>query len=187
MNTIAQNESKKNNSPKKDIKVNREYDEKGNLIRFDSVYSYSWSGDTTMQNSVLPKDLQNLLGDQFNILPDSTFFGDSLFKDFDPLFGPFNGKQDSLLMKKFGMERHFKSLDLKNDSLAMNFNGIDDFLNNFMGINKDSISSKNPGKQFQNSPSGSMDDLLKILQKQMQEMEEQQQEFFREQPKLKKL
>ena len=70
-NTIAQTKNMKAHTSKKDIHVNREYDESGNLIKFDSVYSFNWSGDTTLQNSVLPQEFQNLLSDHFNVLPDS--------------------------------------------------------------------------------------------------------------------
>lgn len=51
-------DKKDKNLPKKDIKVNREYDEDGNLIRYDSTYVYSWSSDSTR-----------------NFIPDSTFWG----------------------------------------------------------------------------------------------------------------
>ena len=49
--------------PKTDIKVNKEYDEKGNLIRYDSSYSYYYS----------------------NIENDS-LLGDSIFSDFQNYF-----------------------------------------------------------------------------------------------------
>jgi hypothetical protein len=186
INTIAQTENVEDHTPKKDIHVNREYDASGNLIKFDSVYSFSWSGDTTLQNSVLPQEFQNLLGDQLNILPDSGLYGDSFFKDFDPFFSPFSGKKDSMLMKKFGMGRYFQNFDLQNDSITMNFSHIDDFLNNFMESPRDSTSLKMPGHQLQNSQSKSMEDLLKLLQIQMQEMEIQGRNSFKEQPKLKK-
>ena len=48
LNSLAQKPVQKSNSPKEDVKVNREYDEKGNLIKFDSIHTYNWSGDTTM-------------------------------------------------------------------------------------------------------------------------------------------
>lgn len=34
-------------SQNKDVKVNKEYDDDGNLIRYDSTYVYSWSSDST--------------------------------------------------------------------------------------------------------------------------------------------
>ncbi|WP_282125209.1 hypothetical protein [Marinifilum flexuosum] len=45
---FGQNTESKN-LPKKDLKVNKEYDEDGNLIRYDSSYVYSWSSDSTKQ------------------------------------------------------------------------------------------------------------------------------------------
>jgi len=41
LNSLAQKPVQKSNSPKEDVKVNREDDEKGNLIKFDSIHSYS--------------------------------------------------------------------------------------------------------------------------------------------------
>ncbi len=44
--------------PKTNIKVNKEYDENGNLIRYDSTYSYYYSnieGDSLLRDSVFNK------------------------------------------------------------------------------------------------------------------------------------
>ena len=49
--------------PKVDVRVNKEYDDQGNLIRFDSTYSAIYEGRT----------------------PDKAFL-DSVFKDFQPYF-----------------------------------------------------------------------------------------------------
>lgn len=48
LTTFGQSTENKN-LPKKDIKVNREYDENGNLIRYDSTYVYTWSSDSIHQ------------------------------------------------------------------------------------------------------------------------------------------
>jgi hypothetical protein len=173
MNSTAQEKVQKRIAPKEDVKVNREYDEKGNLIKFDSVYTYSLSGDTTLLKSFSPPDFP----DQFGSVNDSTFLGNSFFDDFDPsFFSPFSQKRDSLLIKEFGLNHNFS---LKNDSLALNFKDFDDFFNNFGNHQVDSILSKSPHhSQFK-----SMDEMMKILQHQMQEMEKQHREFFKEQPK----
>ncbi|MBU1011398.1 MAG: hypothetical protein KKG99_00210 [Bacteroidetes bacterium] len=42
-------QEKKENNPKIEIKVNKEKDDKGNVIRFDSTYSYSWHGENMSQ------------------------------------------------------------------------------------------------------------------------------------------
>jgi hypothetical protein len=44
----SQNKEEKNakNQPKVDVKVNKQYDDKGNVIGYDSTYSFSYS-DTT--------------------------------------------------------------------------------------------------------------------------------------------
>jgi hypothetical protein len=100
---FCQNTDNKN-LPKKDIKVNREYDENGNLIRYDSTYVYSWSTDSThqflndsaffkkMDMSKMHKRMQEQLSRFFG--PDSLrqknnrhpFFSDDFFNNdfFDP-------------------------------------------------------------------------------------------------------
>lgn len=188
---LAQTKDSKPNSPKEDIKVNREYDEQGNLIKFDSVYSYSWSGDTTMMKSFSPKDFENLFGNHFGFFSDSTSAGNPFFEDFDLLFAqPFGNKQDSVLMEKFGHNR-FHSFNFESDSLALNrFKGLDDFFGQMNRDKTDSISSKAPKVQS-NKHSRTIDDILKMMQQQMQEMEEYQRKFFQyhqsleNQPKLK--
>lgn len=65
--------------PKIDIKVNRRYDEKGNMIGFDSTYTsyYSnMSGDTAQMDSLMGSF------DRYFRQEHSSFFG----RQFDPLF-----------------------------------------------------------------------------------------------------
>lgn len=185
-NSLAQSKDTKSNLPKEDIKVNREYDEKGNLIKFDSTYTYNWSSDTTL-NSMSTEDLNRFFDDDFKFLNDSSFMGDSFFNDLDQLFA---SKRDSILMKKFGKD-HFRSFNFNNDSLAINFKNFDDFFGQMNPGKSDSISSKAPKVPFHAKRPRTMDDMMKMLQQQMQEMEEMQRKFFDEhqnsknEPKLK--
>jgi hypothetical protein len=70
------------NLPKTDIKVNKEYDEKGNLIRYDSAYSSFYSnisGDSLLGDSLL-----NEFKSQFNkqyFFSQRPFFQDFFFQD----------------------------------------------------------------------------------------------------------
>jgi len=80
--TYAQKEQKnKVINPKVDIKVNKEYDKNGNLIKYDSTYSIFWSNvDTTFSDTVffsLFKDKkQKLFFDIYNL--DSIFLRPNL-------------------------------------------------------------------------------------------------------------
>lgn len=181
---LAQNPDKKQNLPKENSKVTKEYDEKGNLIKFDSLYTYSWSGgDTTMLKSFSPKDFPEVFGNDFGFFPDSTFKGHSFFDDFDQLFAqPFNGVRDSMLMKKFEQFHSFKNFDFPNDSIALNFNMPDNFFDENGKGKKDSISSKSPRNSLGLHPK-SMEEMMQILQLRMQEMEEYQRKFFQKQQK----
>lgn len=177
MNSAAQKTDQQAKTPKEDIKVNREYDEKGNLIKFDSIYSYSWSGDTTLMHSFSPEDFQKSFGDHFGFLSDSTVFNHSFFKDFEQMFAlPFGGKPDSVQMKKFGQSHFFHDFGLKSDTLRME--GLDDFFNNFNKSESDSTSADS----LRNEQPKTLDELMKMLQQQMQQMQEQHRKFFQELP-----
>jgi hypothetical protein len=87
------------NKPKVEIKVNKVYDENGNIIRYDSVYTWSYSGGN------------NGNVDVFTIDPDS------LFNSFIPWFdqhadifsNPFSNKifNDSTMYLDFFNNDHF--------------------------------------------------------------------------------
>jgi hypothetical protein len=67
--------------PQTEIKVNKEYDKNGNLVRFDSSYSYYYSnvaGDTVLQDSIL-----NAFKAHFNqhyFFSNEPFFNDFSFR-----------------------------------------------------------------------------------------------------------
>jgi len=45
----AQKRAERNRQPDEQIIVNKEYDEHGNLLRYDSTYSFQWYSDTTFK------------------------------------------------------------------------------------------------------------------------------------------
>lgn len=71
-------DSLKSNEPKVDIKVNKKYDDYGNLIQYDSTYSYVYSSPDMSSN-----DFDSIIGNFkpffYNNIPD--VFGNS-FDDF---------------------------------------------------------------------------------------------------------
>ncbi len=74
------------NAPQEDIKVNKEYDKDGNLIRYDSTYTYFYSNienDTIAEDSIFA-NFKNLFDLQypFSYKPffNDLFFDDSLMK-----------------------------------------------------------------------------------------------------------
>jgi hypothetical protein len=172
---MAQKSNSKTTAPKEDIKVNREYDENGNLIKFDSLYSYSWSGDTLLLDSIHPSNFPDPFGNNFNFLSDSSFFELPFIQGFDQhFFGPFSKKQDSI-MNQFQMHHQFH---FKNDTINWNSKDIDDLFRKYSENKNDSMSIKSPsGNQFNFSPN-SMNDMIEMLEKQMKQMEEQQQKYF---------
>ena len=68
--------------PKTDIRVDKKYDENGNLIRYDSTYSYYYSNiqkDTILRDSIF-NNFRNHLDGFYNFSSDP-FFNDFFFQD----------------------------------------------------------------------------------------------------------
>ncbi|HET6558492.1 MAG TPA: hypothetical protein VFG54_14335 [Prolixibacteraceae bacterium] len=167
--TMAQNSKSPKNTPKEDIKVNREYDEKGNLIRFDSIYSYSFSGDTTLQDLNFG-DFPANFGSNFSFFSDSSF-NDSFMKDFNfPFFESLSQNEDSIF-NKFHQFHNFK---FKNDSTGQYFWDMEDFFKQFQDFKTDSSSTQHFQSEFNFSPQA----MFEMMQKQMQEMEERHRQYF---------
>jgi hypothetical protein len=106
--------------PKIDIKVNKRYDEKGNLIGFDSTYSSYYSnisGDTAQMDSLMGSF------DRYFRREHSTFFG----RQFDPLF--FNDStrypdffHDDFFMKRYELnDLYMRDMMHRMDSIKNNF------------------------------------------------------------------
>ena len=84
--------------PKENIQVNKQYDENGNLTRYDSIYSYSYSSSNKMNDS-----LQAVFQKYFK---DKNVFPDGFFEDFfkqDSVTGKFN--YDTLFSNGFGQQQ----------------------------------------------------------------------------------
>ncbi|PIP53842.1 MAG: hypothetical protein COS14_02440 [Bacteroidetes bacterium CG02_land_8_20_14_3_00_31_25] len=91
--TIDSSEQNKNNQPDVHINVNREFDKNGNIIRYDSTYSWSWSSDG---NKVIP---DNFFND--SLTGHFTYpFEDKMFFD-DPFLNLFDSDNDSLQNRIF--------------------------------------------------------------------------------------
>jgi hypothetical protein len=182
--SLAQKPNQKSKSPVENSTVKREYDENGNLIRFDSTYTYSWSGDTTLMKSFSPENFPDPFDNHFGLFQDSIFSGHSFFDEFDHFFAqPFSGKQDSVWMKRFGIHPEFHKFQFPGDSLAMNHHGFDNFFEFFLNNPNDSTHTKALKKGQQIPGPKSMDEMMKMLHEQMKAMEEQHRKFFEDQPK----
>ena len=70
------------NLPKTDIKVNKEYDKDGNLISYDSTYSYFYSNilnDTILGDSIF-SNFKNQFNQQY-FFSQKPYFNDFFFQD----------------------------------------------------------------------------------------------------------
>lgn len=174
--TLMAQQSKSNQSaPKEDIKVNREYDENGNLVRFDSLYSYSWSGDTLLLDSLQGGNFPGAFGNSFDFFSDSSLFDLPFFQGFGPSFGPFSQDKDSIL-NKLGLLHEF---NFSQDSTHSGMLNLDDFFKQFSDNQNDSTFKHSPlNNQFNFSPD-SMNEMMEMIQNQMKEIEEQTQRHFK--------
>ena len=81
------------NAPEEKSIVNKEFDENGNLIQYDSTYVWQWKSDSTMNfpfdnNFAIGKEFPGMFGE---------FFNDSIFEQFGFLnkhdFQPFSDEE----------------------------------------------------------------------------------------------
>ncbi len=93
-------------TPDEKIKVNREYDEDGNLIRYDSIYSYS-SGNWNLSNKNMDSIMKHFFSDREGMSFPSPFeMHDFIFPD--PFSNNFDN-MDSIFGQRF--EEHQKRMD----------------------------------------------------------------------------
>lgn len=117
-------EKTENKKPDEQTIVNKEYDEDGNLISFDSTYIHKWSSDTTL-NFNFPED-EFFAGGNF---PDierllDGILGDSAFQHFnspDPsFFPPFDGEEFMRQFEhSFPDSAFFKNFEFRTDSMDL--------------------------------------------------------------------
>ena len=114
----AQDKTKKD-APDEQITVNKQYDENGNLIQFDSTYVHQWSADSTFnfpfdENFAFGGNMEDFL-QQFATDSTLAHFGFS-FGDFMNPLHP--NTSDSIFLKKFHMNNdsllnyHFNFQDM---------------------------------------------------------------------------
>lgn len=121
---VGQNkENPANTKPGEQITVNKEYDDTGNLIRFDSTYSFEWHGDTMM---AFPNGSGFFFhNDEF---PDMENFFNGVFSDSLHHLSPFDNEWSQNLFK--GHEDMMKEFHQK---FFDNFSIRSDSLNRFFG------------------------------------------------------
>lgn len=104
VNYLVAQEVETGRLPNEQSRVNKEYDENGNLIRFDSTYVKSWSSDSTinmMDFESIQKELKDLMGSNFNgFFSDSTSTGNDPFRNLQKEF--FEHHQDFMNGFSFG-------------------------------------------------------------------------------------
>lgn len=108
------------NLPKTDVKVTKEYDKNGNLIRLDSTYTYYYSSnnkDTLFSNFHL-KEFKNNFNTQFESL-DSLFLKDYFLKEHFKINEFFNENffEDNFKKNQKEIENIMKQMD----SLRLHF------------------------------------------------------------------
>lgn len=133
--SVAQKKDK--GQPDVKIDVKKEYDEKGNMVLYDSTYSWSWSGnsDDMDLDSLLEKfhhhlEIYNLYDDDF--FPHAFMFPESP----DSGRGSFFGPEDSTRSWEFGSDTTLKNYFF-DDFFNRNFPSFDneylkEFFNDFL-------------------------------------------------------
>lgn len=104
------------NQPKVHINVNKQFDENGNVVRYDSTYSWSWTNmDENVSDSILNRFFLNsnfIWDNPFSVFDDDSFF----FNHFslpllnDPFFN-FDFNQELLNKQKLWMQERQKIIE----------------------------------------------------------------------------
>ncbi|MCF8380961.1 MAG: hypothetical protein K9H49_15410 [Bacteroidales bacterium] len=107
-------------SPYTDIKVNKEYDEEGNLIRFDSSYTYYYSN--IENNDSLSDSIFYEFKKKFNFaypFSDKAFFEDFFFMD---TLMPYDFYKEDFFLERFKQNMYrMEKLFWEMDSIKNNF------------------------------------------------------------------
>jgi hypothetical protein len=167
--------NKPNKQPKKDIKVNREYDENGNLTRYDSTYVYTWSSDST-----------------FQIMNDSSFFREMdmskmqkrMQEQLNRFFGPDslrqNGKGHPFFSDDFFNNDFFDTDFFDSQMFRRNFNNRDSSQNDFYKEFDEMIKKRRHFRQEHNSKmQRELDSLKRDFLEQRQKYYQQRDSIYR--------
>lgn len=140
--------------PKVDIKVKKETDENGNVTRYDSTYTWSWSSNGILPENI-QEDLDNMLG-QFN-LNSRINFNDSSFSD-----EPFKDLFDNDVLQGFqDLQFHFRNFDQQYfEDLKKNLENM--FDDEFLGEMKEQLQNQD---QIMKGKMKDLEEKLKQLQK----------------------
>ncbi len=106
--------------PKVDYKVNKEYDENGNLIRLDSTYTYYYSNID--KNKINTDSIFKSFNQHFSM---NSTFDDSFFEDF---FKQDQYSKDEFFSQDFFRSDAKRSQDIMNEMMAR----MDSIKNEFM-------------------------------------------------------
>jgi hypothetical protein len=109
------------NKPQINVKVNKQYDDKGRIIKFDSTYSYFYSspgGSLQQSNDIVYSQFRSFFDqsypDFFNHQNDNIFFNDSFFK--------YDFYNNDYFQKRFELNRKmFERMYQQMDSLKWNY------------------------------------------------------------------
>ncbi|MCX6231870.1 MAG: hypothetical protein NTZ33_10040 [Bacteroidetes bacterium] len=114
-----------NNQPKIDIKVNKKYDEKGNLVQYDSSYSIVYSSPNANTNIQFFNFDNDSLFNQFKgNMNGNPLFNDDFFKDF----------------QSFGFDQNFFQMNPMN-----NIKQLEELMNKMRGLHQtDSVAINAP-------------------------------------------
>lgn len=95
--------------PDENITVNKAYDEEGNLTRYDSIYSYSYSSNGKLNDSIKMQFQRHF--------KNHSFFNESFYDDFferDSITGGFNHENfffDGFMNQDEGIKSMMKRMD----------------------------------------------------------------------------
>jgi hypothetical protein len=158
--------------PEEKVDVKREFDEDGNIIKYDSTYSWSWSGEDFMDEEMRRKfqDKMDQLREEMEMFSDEFISGfhwdDKFLEGFEEFHKDFKMQFNDSLFNKEHFERFFDHNDFKFH--GFNFDG-----NNLEAMPFDKEKMEEIEKRMKDLFDGKFDERIrKFIEDHKQEIDE---------------
>jgi len=186
---VFSQQNNKSNNPKEDIKVNKHYDENGNLIGYDSTYVSTWSSDTTITEFPGRFNFQEFFGKGDGFFDHDSLFSSDPFQNFGfhnnmtDVFSEFERMfSDTTNMDYFSFQND-SSLLFDNDSIyQFGFRFGDNFFDDSYKDQLNDTTKNNKFPQFKHPFFFENDSIFrrqeKMMKEYMKEVEKLQRQFF---------
>jgi len=174
------------NQPEEKIDVKKEYDKKGNIIKYDSSFSWHWSEDGVMDEEMLQKfhEKMDQLQEKMEVFGDEIIsgfhFDEDFLKGFEEIHKDFKMNFNDSVFQKDHFEEFFNNQDFDFHGFNFDANNIE-----VMPFNKEKIEEIE--KRMQDLFNGEFDERIrKFIEEHKGEIDEIKYQIRESIPKTRK-